>query len=327
MERKLVLAVKELTQQQKEEISKEAKKCGFQAEIYSIADAEPRAGKEVLDAAKDAEVIFSSFPGLAAVAEKLKWYCTPYAGVEEFTRPGAFLSPDAILTNSSGAYGVTIAEHVVMVTLEILRREPEYRTFMSQKKWVRKLAIRSVCASRILLIGTGDIGREIAKRFRSFEPERIVGINRSGKKPAEYFDEVLSIDHLDEVLCEADLVVMAIPGIDANRHFMDAKRIARLKDGAVLVNVGRGSCIDQKALEAELRAGRISAALDVFEQEPIPEDASLWDCPNLRITPHISGDMTLPYTKERVVEMFLDNFRRYAKGEPLLRQIDLKKGY
>ena len=85
--------------------------------------------------------------------------------------------------------------------------------------------------------------------------------------------------------------------------------------------------IDQAALEKELRAGRLFAALDVFEKEPLPADASLWDCPRLYITPHTAGNLSLPYTVERVVQLFLENLERYAKGEPLLRQIDLKKGY
>ena len=107
----------------------------------------------------------------------------------------------------------------------------------------------------------------------------------------------------------------------------DAARLARLPEGALIVNVGRGTVIDQEALEAELRAGRLCAALDVFEAEPVPADNSIWDCPNLLITPHTAGNMTLPYTKDRIVDLFVEDLQHYLAGQPLVRQVDLRKGY
>ena len=108
---------------------------------------------------------------------------------------------------------------------------------------------------------------------------------------------------------------------------LDARRLALLPDQALVINVGRGSVIDQRALEKELRAGRLCAALDVFEQEPLPAEDSLWDCPNLLMAPHVAGNMTLPYTKDRIVALFLEDFENYCDGKPLHRQIDLAKGY
>jgi len=327
MERKLVVVINELTADQKERIKEEALKYGFTPMFFVVRGEDPLADKKLADTVADAEVIFSSLSALAASAGKLKWFCTPFAGVEEYSLPGAFASPDAVLTNSSGAYGVTISEHVVMSVLRMLRREPEYSSFVAQKKWVRSLPVRSIHGSRILLAGTGDIGREIAKRFKSFDPASIIGINRHGKNPGGPFDAVFSVEHLDEHLGEADLIVMSMPGTAETRHLMNAERLSRIHDGAVLINVGRGRCIDEKALAAELRSGRLYAALDVFEKEPLPDDSELWNCPNLCITPHVSGNLTLPYTRNRVVEMFLENLKLYAEGRPMLRQIDLKKGY
>ena len=108
---------------------------------------------------------------------------------------------------------------------------------------------------------------------------------------------------------------------------LSRESLALLPDGALLVNVGRGSLLDQQALEAELRAGRLRAALDVFEEEPLPPDASLWSCPNLLITPHTAGNMTLPYTRRRIVELFLEDFENYCAGRPLLRRVDPRRGY
>ena len=132
---------------------------------------------------------------------------------------------------------------------------------------------------------------------------------------------------LSEVLPKTDILIMALPGTKNTDHIMDERNLRLLKDGALIVNVGRGSLIDEEALLKELKSGRLRAALDVFEKEPIPVDSDLWDCPNLLITPHVAGDMYLPYTVERIVEMFLEDFRRYIKGEKPVRAVDLRKGY
>jgi phosphoglycerate dehydrogenase-like enzyme len=108
---------------------------------------------------------------------------------------------------------------------------------------------------------------------------------------------------------------------------MDSRRLGLLPDNALLVNVGRGTVVDQRALEKELRAGRLYAALDVFEQEPLPPEDSLWDCPNLLMAPHVAGNMTLPYTRDRIVELFLEDFENYCAGRPLARRVNLGKGY
>ena len=123
------------------------------------------------------------------------------------------------------------------------------------------------------------------------------------------------------------MLVISLPGTKETFHMLDDRRLALLPDGALVINVGRGPVIDQKALEKELRAGRLRAALDVFETEPLPADDSLWDCPNLLMAPHVAGNMTLPYTRDRIVELFLEDFENYCAGRPLARQVDLKRGY
>jgi phosphoglycerate dehydrogenase-like enzyme len=247
--------------------------------------------------------------------------------VNQFLGDGVFAAPDALLSNSSVAYGVTIAEHIVMVTLELMRRQMEYNGIVSRREWRRDLPIRSIHGSRITLLGTGDIGQEAAVRLRSFDPACLVGVNRSGKNPQGLFDRVLPQEQLDIALPETDILVISLPGTKETYHMLDARRLRLLPDQALVINVGRGSVIDQKALEKELRAGRLRAALDVFEQEPLPADDPLWDCPNLLIAPHVAGNMTLPYTKDRIVELFLEDFENYCAGKPLARLVDLKKGY
>lgn len=264
---------------------------------------------------------------LTAVAEKLRWVCTPSAGVNQFGVSGAFANPDAMLTNSSGAYGVTIAEHIVMVTLEIMRRQQEYNGIVARHEWVHDLPLRSIRDSRIALLGTGDIGREAAIRLRAFGPASMIGVNRSGKDDSGLFDSIVPQEKLDEVLPETDLLIISLPGTPQTEGMLNAERLAMMPDGAIIVNVGRGTVIDQAAIEKELRVGRLFAALDVFEKEPLKKDDPIWECPNLLLTPHVAGNMTLPHTVERIVELFLEDFVRYCKGEKLKQLVDIKQGY
>ena len=320
MRRRLVVVNPALEDTHISQIRAAAEKNGFEALFFQKPD-------QALPYLGDAEVIFGQSARLAQNSPRLRWLCTPSAGVDQFTAPGVFASPSAVPTNSSGAYGVTIAEHIIMFALEMLRRQMDYSAIVARREWRRDLPVRSIKNSRVTLLGTGDIGQETAIRLRAFGPACLVGVNRSGKNPQGLFDRVITQDALDSVLPETDILVISLPGTPETFHMLDARRLALLPDHALVINVGRGSVIDQKTLEKELRDGRLCAALDVFEQEPLPPDDSLWNCPNLLIAPHVAGNMTLPYTKERIVALFLEDFENYCAGRPLLRQVDLKKGY
>lgn len=320
MDRILIVTIKELSAAHRSMINEAAKRHGFAAHFFDSPD-------EALPHLRDAEVIFGQSVKLSRNAPKLKWLCTPSAGVEHFAVPGAFLSPDAVLTNSSGAYGVTIAEHIVMVTLETLRAQPEYSGIVASRQWRRELPVRSIKGSRVTLLGTGDIGCEAAKRLRAFEPASLVGFNSSGRNPFGLFDRIVTGDGLDTELSNTDILIISLPNTEKTHHLLGKKRLALLPDGALIVNVGRGAVIDEAALEAELRSKRLYASLDVFTTEPLPADSPLWDCPNLTITPHISGNMTLGYTKDRIVSLFLEDFENYCAGMPLKRRVDLSRGY
>lgn len=320
MDRILVVTIKELSALHRSEISDAAKRHGFAARFYDSPD-------EALPHLNDAEVIFGQSVKLSQNAPMLKWLCTPSAGVEHFAVPGAFMNPDAVLTNSSGAYGVTIAEHIIMVTLEMLRAQPEYSGIVARRQWKRDLPVRSIKGSRVTLLGTGDIGCEAAKRLRAFEPASLAGFNSSGRNPLSLFDRIVTGGGLDTELKSTDILIVSLPNTEKTYHLLDKARLALLPDGALIVNVGRGAVIDETALKAELRTRRLYAALDVFTTEPLPPDSPLWDCPNLTVTPHISGNMTLGYTKDRIVSLFLEDFENYCAGMPLKRKVDLSKGY
>lgn len=320
MARILLAVMPALTEDQRSSIRAAAERSGFEALFFDTEEA-------ARPAAARAEVMLTALPGLAENAPALKWLCTPFAGADRFPEMEPFRSGRVVLTNSSGAYGVAIAEHVVMVTLEMLRRQTAYHDIVRGRAWKRDLPIRSIFGSRITLLGTGDIGRETARRLRAFSPASLTGVNRSGADRESLFDRVLTADRLCEALPETDLLIVSLPGTPATYHMLNAEALALLPDGALAVSVGRGSVIDQQALEKEMRAGRLRAALDVFEREPLPPDDPMWDCPSLLITPHCAGNMALPFTVERIVGLFLENLERYAAGRPLLRRVDPEKGY
>ena len=288
----------------------------------------PGTREEALREAASAEVLFTQDAGLCRHAPGKKWVCTPFAGVEPFLEDGVLGGPEVQLTNSSGAYGVTIAEHTVMVTLEMMRRRAEYFEAVRRKEWKRDLHIDAIRGSRITLLGTGDIGQECAKRLRAFEPASLTGVNRRGANPGRIFDRAVTSDRLEEILPETDLLILSLPATKETKGILSAERLALLPENARVVNVGRGSAIDQKALAERLREGKLAgAALDVFEEEPIPAEDPVWDCPGLLITPHIAGNMTLDYTVEKIVGQFLEDLENYGAGRPLRYAVDRENAY
>lgn len=320
MERKIVVCMPALKEKHRAAIKEAAKRGGFEIRFCdTAAQAQPLM--------REAEVLLSDNASLLKDAPLLRWVHSYSAGVNQFLAPGVLPASGVTLTNSSGAYGVTISEHVLMQLLNVLRRRQEYLALLARREWRHDLPLRSIYGSRVTLLGTGDIGQETAKRLRGFEPARIIGVNRGGKDPGGLFDAVFTVEHLAEVLPQTDILILSLPGTHETYHILNAETLALLPDGAVVVNVGRGSLIDEIALEKELRGGRLFAALDVFEREPLPLSSGLWDCPNLLISPHAAGFTTLPHTVDRIVELFIENLGRYAAGEPFVRPVDPAKGY
>ena len=274
------------------------------------------------------EVLYAHSPDLLRAAPKtLKWYCCSFAGVDPYCKdPSIFANPDCMLSNTN-AYGVTIAEHVIMVLLMLMRRMPEYGEIVRNHGWSNQLPIRSIRDNTFTVLGTGNIGVNVAQRLRGMGAAKVTGLSRSGR-PAEGFDQVLPISRLDEVLPETKNLIMALPGTAETVGILTPERIALLPADAYVVNVGRGTAIHQEALMDALNSGRLAgAALDVMDPEPLPEDHPLWNTRNLIITPHVSGNMTLGYTCDRNVDKFCEDLENYAAGRPLTQLVDRTLGY
>jgi len=323
MSRNICIYLEFLTGVHKAQIQKNAEELGFVPHFFTLDQFE-----EARACLQDCEVLYAHSPDLLRAAPaSLKWYCCSFAGVDPYCKdPSMFANPDCILTNSN-VYGVTIAEHVVMVTLMLLRRMPEYEEVVRNHSWSNQLPIRSIRDNEFTILGTGNIGVNVAERMRGMGAAKIIGLSRSGK-PHPAFDEVHPIADLDRVLPDTKILVMALPGTAETVHILNRARIALLPRDAYVINVGRGTAIDQAPLMEALNEGRIAgAALDVMDPEPLPQDHPLWTTKNLILTPHVSGNMTLGYTCDTNVKMFCEDLKNYAAGRPLNGFVDRAKGY
>ena len=323
MSRNICIYQEFLTDAHKAQIQKTAEELGFAPHFFTLDQFE-----EAKACVQDCEILYAHSPDLLRAAPAtLKWYCCSFAGVDPYCKdPAIFANPDCILTNSN-VYGVTIAEHVVMVTLMLLRRMPEYEEVVRNRSWSNQLPIRSIRDNEFTILGTGNIGVNVADRMRGMGAAKIIGLSRSGR-PHPAFDEVHPIADLDKVLPDTKILVMALPGTAETIHILNRERIALLPKDAYIINVGRGTAIEQEPLIEALNEGRIAgAALDVMDPEPLPQDHPLWTTKNLILTPHVSGNMTLGYTCDTNVAMFCEDLKNYAAGKPLNGFVDRTKGY
>jgi phosphoglycerate dehydrogenase-like enzyme len=234
----------------------------------------------------------------------LKVVQLPYAGYEnaiEFMRPGL------IMCNAAGVHDDSTAELAVGLTIASLRGFPDFIRNQMQGEWVRSRR-KSLSDSRIGIVGFGSIGKRIAENLSGFAVE-IVPFTRSGA------DGSRKMSDLDALLPTLDVVILSMPLNDESRHLFDAKRLALMKDGALLVNVARGPVVETDALVAELNSGRILAALDVTDPEPLPKDHPLWKAPGLLISPHIGGESTA--FEPRFRKLLEEQLRRFSRGDTL----------
>ncbi len=277
---------------------------------------------------EDYEIIYGHpAPEIVAKAKNLRWMCSDFAGIEKYLPDEVWPNPDCILSNSSGAYGPTISEHIIMVLLMLLRRMPEYEADLAKREWTFHAPIRSIIGSHFVLLGTGDIGSNTARRLKALGAS-VTGVCRSGRSEESAFDRVVPLAELDTVLPTADALIMSLPATAETAGILSAERIALLPKHAYVINVGRGSAIDQEALVNALMSRSIAgAALDVMVPEPLNSDHPLWSCPNTIITPHVSGNLSLGLTCDLDIDMFTADLRRYSENKPLSNYVDRKRGY
>ena len=320
--KKLAVAGRTFQPRSLQKIRETAASCGFTVDYFTENLLPP-------EVAAQYEVLYGlPSPKLLPLMTGMKWFHSCAAGVDAYVKEELYADSGTILTNSAGAYGPTISEHLIMVILMLLRQYPFFAEVVRKRNWVQEVPMRSISGSRITVLGTGDIGTCFAQKVKAMGAAHICGVRRSAKPAAACYDETVTYKELDRVLPETEILVMALPGTPETTHILNRERIALLPRNAIVVNVGRGSAIEQEALMDALNAERIAgAALDVMVPEPLPEDHPLWTTKNLLLTPHCSGNFSLGLTEDINVDRFCENLVLYSKGETLKHLVDRKLGY
>lgn len=260
--------------------------------------------------------------------KNLRWIQMTWAGANKYTSIAKF--PDNItVTGASGAYGFVISEYIISGILALYKNLFLYRLQIKSGDWDKIEGNETLEGKRVLILGTGDIGQETAKKLKCFGAYT-VGICRTNKNILYAFDEMYTFHSLDTQLKVADIVVVALPGTDETRSMIDANRLKLMKSDSIFVNVGRGFIVDTDNLTKALQDGLIKGAvLDVTEPEPLPTIHPLRNMENVLLTPHISGISwgENKFTRKRILEIFCDNIKRDELNQSKKNIIDFNKGY
>ena len=256
---------------------------------------------------------------------KLRWLHIPTAGIDAYIESEAIVSGRVLLTNSRGVYGEPISSHILALFLSMQRQLHLLRDMQRNHRWAPQMPLKEFAGSTVLIIGAGDIGGTLARKCHALGAY-VIAISKNEKAKPDYIDESYRADGLDRALVRADFIALCLPNTPETVNILSRERIDRIKPGAYLVNVGRGSVIDQNALYDALASGRLAGAgLDVTTPEPLPQDHPLWDLPNCIITNHSSGRS--PGNKTRSLNIYKENVDRYINGVTLHNVIDIRRKY
>lgn len=265
----------------------------------------------------------------AAANPALRWVHTMAAGGGSQVRD-AGIDPARLaalrVSTSAGVHGQGLAEFAVLGILAGLKDLPRWQRDQAAHHWPDRAPVRQLRDARVLVLGTGGIGSRVAELLGAFGAT-VIGLVRSAdSRPEGPFAQTVTADGLDGVLPTVDAVVAALPDTPRTRGFVGESFLAALRPGAIVVNVGRGTVIDERALVAALADGQVGyAALDVFEREPLPSDSPLWSHDRVLVSPHTAA--LDAGEEERIVALFLDNLDLFVAGAPLLNEMDPDEFY
>jgi phosphoglycerate dehydrogenase-like enzyme len=283
-------------------------------DLESLADA--------LEGAEIFQVYNSAFtPEFAKLVRDkgrgLKWIQFTTVGIDIALKAG--LPEDVWVTNSGDVSQRVLAGHAIALMLGVMRGFRRFEPLRAQRNYARQLLPRYMMApdgARMVILGMGRIGQDIARKAKAFDME-VICVTRAPAPAVPEIDQVVPREKVNEVLPAADVVMIAMPLDPSTQGFMNAERIALMKETAVFVNISRGKVVDEAALARALAEGRImGAGLDAFAQEPLPATSPLWDLPNVLMTPHVGGNGGRELWR-RMSDLVRDNMRRYLSGAPL----------
>ncbi len=280
-------------------------------------------------------------PNALELAPRLRWVQLHSAGADHLL-DHPIMGSDVLVTTTSGIHATPIAEYVLASILAYRWRVPLWTGCQRESRWPSDrwnlFARPELRGSTLGVVGYGSIGREVGRLAKAFGMHVLAMRRSTGRADQGYAvdgtgdpegtvpERFYPPEALQEMLAECDYVVVALPLTTATRHVIGEPELRAMKPAAYLVNIARGGLIDEAALVRALGEGWIGGAgLDVFDEEPLPPDSPLWELDNALISPHVAG--FTPHYDERAVDLFAGNLSRYLAGQPLLNQVDKKKGY
>ncbi len=337
MEKIKVLSVLRLSEENLETLRSVSPKL----EVSQVPCRSPEEMKPLL---KDVEILYTFwFPfDPAEVAPKLKWIQLSSAGVDHLL-DSPVMKSSVTITTTSGIHAVPIAEYVFAMMLALVKKLPLALDYQKRREWPshrnQVLVSEELRDKTIGIVGYGSIGREVARLARAFgmrvfATKRHVEINTDrgyrlpgvGDPEGALVERLYPNSSLRDMLSLCDFVVVTAPLTPETYHMIGPEELAAMKPSAYLINIARGAIVDEAALVEALRNGKIAgAALDVFEQEPLPPESPLWELPNVILTPHVSA--ITPKYDDRATALFAENLRRYLEGKELLNVVDKSLGY
>ena len=262
---------------------------------------------------------------LPVTAPRLRWVQATSSGIGEFLKRTGLDNSEIMFTTAAGVHSRPLTEFTLLGLLYFFRDVPQLEAMKARKHWER-YTVEGLEGKRVLVVGLGAVGREVARQCASFGMDVWGTRRRPTAELPEGVTRLVDQSDIRTALPDVDALVLACPLTPETKLLIGAPEVAALKKGAVLVNIARGGVIDEPALIAALTSGRMKgAALDVFATEPLPQDNPLWTLPNVIFSPHSAS--TVHAENRRIVDLFLDNLQRYRDGTPLRNLFDRERGY
>ncbi|GAA0376081.1 D-2-hydroxyacid dehydrogenase [Bacillus horti] len=255
----------------------------------------------------------------------LKWVQVLSAGLELI--PFSELeAKQVVLTNARGIHRIQMSEYTLGMILQLARKGYEFYDQQKKGIWNRSLRVNEIHGATLGILGLGAIGQEIARKAKAFDM-KVIGLRRSTDQASlDYVDELIPSEQKSRIFEESDYVVVILPHTSSTEHFISEKELAQMKESAYLINIARGKVVDEKALIQALEQKKIAGAvLDVFDEEPLPEEHPLWNIDNTILTPHVSGRSPMYMT--RALDIFTHNLKLYPNKADMINLIPMQRGY
>lgn len=275
---------------------------------------------------EDCEIILGNIsPKLLQNCKNLKWIHLNSAGVNSYI--DILSNNNIILTNSTGAYDLALAEYALALIFALKKKIPNYIKNQQECIWKDEGKVESIFNSKTLIVGLGNIGKELGKKLYVLG-SRVSGVKKNLDNYPEFIEKIYSIKDLDEILSEFDIVVSILPETSETFNLFDIEKFKKMKKNSIFINIGRGTTVSSDDLYLALENNLISGAgIDVTHIEPLPKTHNLWKSKNLILTPHIAGGYHLDYTLNNIRKLAIENLKSFLLNKPLKNIITSKKGY